>query len=457
MELFPKTLVKSAQGQPLAVVHFSVDNIDDLCFHSLIEARVRPDIRLRLVDFTDELHGRELAEKKNIWAKKRTFSEKSEYSIKFTRYQQLGPLQFSLYSAASIEQLSVATLGIFDFLPNLHDLFSEKPFLTISTRRIESCVHAAPLLVSCWVEASCKSDKTSLFFVSCGVRYPVSDQGSRPYLDVFEQLFTNSQPCSKLQYAPSKALVFSEIYEDEQLADSEMSMNFLKCMRARSPFDDLALTNSDDMSVWAERWLGRNFNKQTESTQAKTFLQLAKSLNETSAEEVFSLCPLGLRDLFAKCLGLPFDKLELPQQQAIAGLCGCLRMWRIPFRIPGSIASLGELLKHMSPEQRLHLLRAMTVADMSSGLAVLPGSLFPSHCYEDGRGEECAESVLEDDDRFHMCTAASITSSAQTNDALLIEARQYMDQHFIAQAALAHLCRQFQRAVAGCVVCVPPL
>ena len=89
-------------------------------------------------------------------------------------------------------------------------------------------------------------EQHGLQFVSCGVR--VSD----PTVQDFEILFNDGKSCTNVQHAPSKALVFSEINQEKRDC-----MNYLRCMRALSPFDDLVLTNTTALCTWVELWVAR--------------------------------------------------------------------------------------------------------------------------------------------------------------------------------------------------------
>ncbi len=167
----------------------------------------------------DHFFSRSLAAKDFIWVKERKYKaqqSESRWFAKFLhRFQEQGkPLRFNVKTANT--QSDIAALIAKHSGAKLATDAQE--FLAIAISRL---VVREPGM-SCWIDCSHRCGGGA-YYVSCGIRYD-SDKK-----DAAKTLWTEHfGPLDKVLSAPSKALVFSDVYDIERARDTSVFINHVK-------------------------------------------------------------------------------------------------------------------------------------------------------------------------------------------------------------------------------------
>lgn len=268
---------------------------------------------LQLVEFEDEFYDYHLASTENVWIKERRFAGEmraAEWSAKFLdRCPPQGqPLRFVALTASSKKELHNKLKR---HKPSTRFSLKADSFLSITTSRlVVACGDT-----QCWIESSCRTGGRC-FYVSCGMSYV----GETAPLDLWRQYFG---PFKHLVSAPSKALIFSDIYDSERAADASAFANPAASFRSFNPLIREELVLRTSVAAWTAAWRERvlavavdvdldnmyapRIEREEQKQLLNGFQQLAAALNRTGADplEVLHLSPmevcqraLGAKDPF---------------------------------------------------------------------------------------------------------------------------------------------------------------
>lgn len=239
---------------------------------------------------------------------------------------------------------------------HLQSIDQEKSFMQILTEPIsvdQPIESDEPETLSCWIDASRDNSKAaSSYFVSCGIRYTTEEDAA---LKLFEAEY--SPIPQRLIWAPSKALVFSDIHQCGVQDDAARVLDTAKSMRNFNPFAT-KFDLTDDVGTWASAWwddLTRSPTKSDLNADDREAIRVwvfrfANKLEDVPAKKIMELSAMLCSKMVRVYPGnndvsLPFGVdafcgLVRDQQLALTGVCGLLRIWRDPHTFQYSVEQL---------------------------------------------------------------------------------------------------------------------
>lgn len=310
-----------------------------------------------LLEFEERFFGRALAENKAVWIKERRFTTTGqqqqwapEWSAKLlVDSQPRGqPLRFTLITDESKEGIVEKLVQKLGPLRPAEAQLDQYLSLTI-TRVLVSSVDKT---TQCWIDSTCRTGGRS-YYVTCGLRF--REDRREDAVQLWSDHFGPLDEARALG-APSKVVVFSNIYSYERESDTVNIITPGKTFRHLNPLarGGLVLRTGGCGVNWAHAWCeyfrtstkGHVLDRARQHELLEAFAALAThGLANLTALELLHLSPLQLcaRVLQTPAATVSLDHLPADTQLALAGLCGLLRVWRMDFYFQRPLNTLGSL------------------------------------------------------------------------------------------------------------------
>jgi hypothetical protein len=184
--------------------------------------------------------------------------------------------------------------------------------------------------------STCRTGGRS-YYVTCGMRFRDGDRGR----DDAVQLWSDPLDAASSLGAPSKALVFSNIYSAERESDTVNIITPGKTFRHLNPLarGGLVMRTGGRESDWTRAWCEhfrtstRVLDRGRQDALLEEWTKLAaRGLADLPALDLLHTSPMQLcaRALNSTVSLDDFRTLPVDTQLALAGLCGLTRVWRIP-------------------------------------------------------------------------------------------------------------------------------